>query len=106
MTTLAWYKRPAYIASCAALIFALAASTVAANTVINGSRLDDQGEVLEAIEKNQAGVDELVAFVRDLQEQPDDDTNAQVVQQIFRLLCASEDPVRLAACAELEGNFP
>lgn len=112
-----WLKRPAYIAALAALIAAIALGTVAATTVITGGKVDDQGPILEridklavenrstldAVERNQAGVDELVEFVRDIQARPD--AGASDRQLFIDLLCASEDPVRIAACQEL-GAIP
>lgn len=113
---LRWFQRPAYIAALAALIASLALATLAASNVATGNDLDDQGTVLqrlddiavdnhstlEAIERNQAGVDELVAFVRDLQARPAPE--AVNVQTFIDLLCASDDPVRLAACEQLGAN--
>ena len=92
---LKWWQRPAYIASIAALVASLAFVTVAVNSAINGSRLDDQGDVLEAIERNQAGVDELVDFVHDLkaEDQANPDT-ADPVRVVLDILCASSDPRR------------
>lgn len=118
MQRLRWWQRPAYIAAIAGLAAAVAVGTLAANSIITGNEVNAQGEVLdridqlaidnrstlEAIEKNQAGVDELVEFVRDIQSRPeaDDDT----VRTFVRLLCASSDPVRQQACAELGATPP
>lgn len=106
---LKWWQRPAYIAALAALCASVALGTIGVNAIITNAALDrldqvalDNRTTLEAIEDNQAGVDELVAFVRDLQDNPSADTETQrIVTQILDLLCASEDPVRIAACVEL-----
>lgn len=114
---LRWFQRPAYIAALAGLIASIALGTLAASNVATGNDLDDQGAVLDridrlavenrstldAVERNQAGTDELVAFVRDLQSRPEPETDDR--QMFVDLLCASEDPVRLAACEEL-GAIP
>jgi len=108
---LKWWQRPAYIASIAALVAAVALGTLGVSALITNDALDrldqvagDNRATLEAIERNQAGVDELVDFVHDLQQAPPDDNTEQVVNRIFVLLCASEDPVRIAACTELGLN--
>lgn len=44
-----------------------------------------------------SGVAELVAFVHELQNQPD--TSAALVDKILTILCASSDPVRIQVCA-------
>lgn len=108
-----WWHDWRWIAAVAALLLGLAASTVAVKTTITDSRVGDQAEVIDRlgtlaesnaaairqIEHNQAGIDELVAFVRDIQQQ--DTADDHTVQTFIDLLCASSDPVRLAACAEL-----
>lgn len=106
-----------WVAAVAALLLAGAISTVAIKTTITESRVGDQTEVIDRlgvlaesnasairqIEHNQAGIDELVEFVRDIQQQPSDDGSVQkAVQTVVNLLCESSDPVRLAACAELQ----
>lgn len=53
--------------------------------------------------RTEAAADELVAFVRELKAQPQTDRTAQAVQLFTDLLCASSDPVRREACAQLTG---
>lgn len=110
-----WFQRPGYVAALAGLLAAIALAVMAASNLDTGNEIDDQGAILtridrlaienrstlEAVERNQAGVDELVEFVRDIQAEPETNTT----QMFVDLLCASEDPVRLAACREL-GAIP
>lgn len=93
-TTLKWWQRPTWLASLAAFIASISFSALMVVTIRDS-------ETLDAIEKNQEGIDELVTFVRDLQSQPPSNGSSQVVQQVISLLCASEDPVRQQACNEL-----
>jgi hypothetical protein len=95
------------------LIAALSFAAFVTTTIVTskevgsaGSVAVDNQESLEAIERaiegiqgNQEGIDVLVNFVRDMQAQPEEEpANLQV---FIDLLCSSEDPVRLAACAKL-----
>lgn len=62
------------------------------------------GPLLARLDDNQEGIDALVSFVEDVKEDAAD--NQPVDLQVFiRLLCASDDPVRQAACVEI-GAIP
>lgn len=91
---LIWWKKPAWLASLAAFIAAIAFSIFVFTAVSNK-------ETLDAIEKNQAGIDELVGFVRDVERQQGQQGESDTVRNLYTLLCASEDPVRIKACEQL-----
>jgi hypothetical protein len=62
------------------------------------------GPILDRLDGNQEGIDALVSFVEDVKADAAD--NEPVDLQVFiRLLCASDDPVRQAACIEI-GALP
>jgi hypothetical protein len=110
--SLSWWKRPAYVTASAGLVLSLAFSAFVANTILTRDDVSDlttvvgqlqdlaaaNAKAIKGIEDNQAGINELVDFVRDMQNQPDSGVD---VQLFIDLLCASEDPVRRNACIEL-----
>lgn len=112
--SLRWWQRARWLAALAALIAAMSFAAFTTNTVATRNKVEQTGSVavdnqatleridraLSGIEANQQGIDELVSFVRDLQSQPQG--NSDAVQQVIDLLCASEDPVRLEACRNLK----
>lgn len=64
---------------------------------------DANKTVLERIDRNQAGIDELVNFVHEVQAQEAQQGNgqSQVVGQLEQILCSSSDPIRIEACQRL-----
>ena len=101
-----WYQNWRWIAAVAAFFASIAVSALAATTVVNSAHIDDlsvlaerNSKAITGIENNQAGIDELVAFVHDVQLRQGQGGNQS--QLFIDLLCSSSDPVRLAACAEL-----
>ena len=108
---LKWYKRPKYVAAIAALLFAGAQLTVALTLLQishtqqqNKQTLDQTAVIVNKIDTNQIGIDELVRFVRDVQAQLSVSTQGgvnQAVKDIETLLCLSDDPVRQQACVDL-----
>lgn len=114
-----WWQDWRWVAATAALVGMLGFASFVATTVIANAQVEEQGPVIDRltelaennasaiaqIENNQAGIDELVAFIRDLQAQ-EDPADPGTVQTFIDLLCASSDPVRQAACADLEGATP
>lgn len=59
---------------------------------------------LEALRRNQAGIDALVAYVEEAKAK--EAAGQDAVTFLVDLLCSSEDPVRQAACAEIQGDSP
>jgi hypothetical protein len=109
-----WWQSWRWIASIAFLVFAVGNITWAANSVVTNQKLDARAQVgdkiasiVERIDDNQAGIDELVAFVHDVEKQQagGNSQTQQIVGNLITLLCASEDPVRTAACQQL-GYLP
>lgn len=104
-----WYKRPKWLAALAALVAAWSFAGFVTTTVVtsrqaevNSENIGSLEQVVEELRRNQEGIDELVAFVRDLQSQPpDNNSTARAVQQVLDMLCASSDPVRMEACSQL-----
>lgn len=113
-----WYARPQWLAALAALIAASSFAGFVTTTVFTSERTSENSEdigslehvvaelqsAVQGIEKNQEGIDELVAFVRDLQSQPQGNGTRDAVEQVLDVLCASSDPVRVQACSELVGR--
>lgn len=123
------WANPKWVAAVAALIGAVSLASWAASSISTSSEVGDQGQVLERLESiatdlgklaeqnavnidqleaNQAGIDELVAFVRDLQAEAEDEGEDETVRRFLVVLCASSDPARIAVCDELraEGLIP
>lgn len=109
-----WWQDWRWIAAVAAVIFAVGfgsfvrsiiptnESVQEAEPVLTELRhlAEDNAKTLDALERSQAGIDELVEFVRDVKAQQEN--GEEVDLQIFvDLLCASNDPARQAACDEL-----
>lgn len=70
--------------------------------VLNLQKNTSNGEVLTRLDRNQAGIDELVGFVHELQaDQSGSSGQSETVTLIMDLLCASSDPDRVEACAAL-----
>lgn len=94
------------------IVLILAVIREARSIFETGPLLTNMKNALEGIEDNQGGIDELVTFVRDIQEQtcvpseqptgtcPPNETE-QAVGAIISLLCSSEDDVRAEACRQL-----
>lgn len=113
-----WWQDWRWVGAVALLFIAVGFVVFVTISVLTRAEVEEQGPVIdrlselaennaaaiEQIERNQAGIDELVAFVRDVQAQPDTDDGT--VQTFIDLLCASSDPARQAACTELEGASP
>lgn len=121
-----WWQRPKYIAALAALVFALSFSAFAYRTWTTAldvgetkeniseyepiiARLDnlaeDNAKNIASLEKNQVGIDTLVDFVNDLRrERVQNEQPPSSGDPYIRLLCASSDPIRQAACAEIQGE--
>jgi hypothetical protein len=59
---------------------------------------------LEALRRNQEGIDSLVSYVEEAQAA--EAAGEDAVTFIVDLLCASEDPVRVAACEEIHRRQP
>lgn len=111
-----WFQDWRWVASIAALLFGIAGGAFAITSVETGSEINDQTEILEQIEtisgqnaaeleqleRNQAGIEELLQFVRRAQTEGGDDVvTREEIQAFFQLLCASTDPIRNQACDEL-----
>lgn len=106
-----WYKRPKWLAALASFIAACSFAAFVTTTIFTsaeaektGSNVEDLEGAIRAIEENQKGIDELVTFVRDLQQQrpPSSAGNTErLFGEAMELLCASSDPVRLEACQRL-----
>lgn len=102
-----WWQRPLWLGALAAFVLAVAQCAFVLTVADQGAVLDElskvadsNGQAISSIEKNQEGIDELVAFVRDLKDRPG--SSSQAVEEVLRLLCASSDPARQAACAEIQ----
>jgi hypothetical protein len=96
-----WWQRPSWLAALASLVAALSFAAFVIDAHYTRSDVD-------AIERQQDDITELVTFVRDLQQEQDDDPDrvGQGDLQIFvDLLCSSTDPARLAFC-EAHGLLP
>lgn len=105
---LPWWKQPSYVAAVALLIAAFSVAVIAVGVIQlrvvadgNARRSRENSEVLQSIKDNQKGINELVDFVHDLKQQATQDGNNQAVKDLETLLCASDDPVRIAACEKL-----
>jgi hypothetical protein len=108
---LAWYKRPRYVWAVAVLLFALAQLTIGLTLLHisdtqkkNQSTIDQTSVVVNKIDNNQVGIDELVKFVHEVEAQQAASTQAgtsQAVVDIETLLCSSADAVRQQACTDL-----
>ncbi len=101
-----------WIAAVGVLLFSIGFSAFVVATVTTREAVQDQAPVIDrlegiaganaqaidSIEKNQQGIDSLVAFVEDLRADDDDGDQGDTVATFIRLLCASSDPVRLEEC--------
>lgn len=111
-----WWQDWRWIAAVAGLLAAGAFISFVITTIATNESVTDIDPILkelkvlaesnaheiERIDASQAGIDELVAFVRDIQQrQPGPNSNAQM---FIDLLCSSSDPVRLEACHRLRGD--
>lgn len=108
---------PRWIAALAALVFAISFSVfvytnVRTNRTVDNSATvigqlktvaDSNKDVLDRIDHNQAGIDELVNFVHEVEAQQPQQGNgqSQVVNQLEQILCSSSDPIRIEACQRL-----
>lgn len=115
-----WWQNPRWIGALAGLIFAIGNTSWALTTVATQGEVKDaatafddlaniaesNADAIQRLDENQAGIDELVAFVRDVQAQQEanGDSTSQLVNTLITLLCASEDPERDAACAAVLGE--
>lgn len=89
---LKWWQDWRYMASVAAIM-------IAGALIMLGLTALNTNSLVGKIEQNQEGIDELVAFVREIQKNAENDTSVDL--QIFiDLLCASSDPERVAFCTE------
>jgi len=91
-----------------ALILVLGSGAVTVNLLLDASRVRNRelsqiDQVIQEISDNQAGIDELVSFVRDVAETQNEEEFDLTV--FIDLLCSSEDPARQAACAALPPNL-
>lgn len=114
-----WWQNPKFWASVAAVLLALstiAGQYVAHNTLseirevkgtFNGLSeiAKTNSDALLALEKNQEGIDELVAFVHELQEDDgESDGGGQSGQVFVDLLCNTTDPATDNVCRQLEAE--
>src|SRR5690606_22689317 len=84
------------------IIGALTVNLLLQASKVRNEELNNIESALLAIERNQAGIDELVSFVRDVKEAQETGGARSVDLQIFiDLLCASDDPVRQQACEQI-----
>jgi hypothetical protein len=109
-----WYQNPKWIAAIAFLVFAFAISAWAVVAVVSSRTLDEQVPVieqmkviaennrtqLEQLSRNQAGIDELVEYVHQAQQQAASGQQSQAVRLLIKILCASSDPVRVETCQQ------
>lgn len=113
---LKWWQTPKYIAAMAALVFAVGFCIFVWKTVSTADDVSRFGPIVErldglsqnnseniaALERNQVGIDVLVSYVEDLKEREAQSQGEGSTTQMFvNLLCASSDPIRQAACAEV-----
>lgn len=103
-----WWQDWKWVAAIACVLAALAIgawslASVRTNVAVDRlAALAQQNRVtLERIDRNQAGIDELVAFVHDVQRQQAQQGSADVVNRVLTILCSSSDPTRMAACQQL-----
>jgi peptidoglycan hydrolase CwlO-like protein len=103
----------------AALVGALSFAAFAVTTIVDNKeteQLQDSDaeqdiditanrKALEDIAKTLAGVEELVKYVRDVKDRAEQEGDPVDLTIFVDLLCASEDPVRLAACAKLPSDI-
>lgn len=97
-----------WVAAVAGFIASLGIVAFAVSAVENGTLLEEvkhQNTQLQVqtdrLDRNQAGIDELVSFVREIRNR--NNREAQSSAQMFvELLCSSEDPIRRAACQKLQ----
>lgn len=102
-----WYQNYRWIAAMAGFVAACAFAAFSAVTVVNSTTIDDLSKIAEAnahaidgIERNQAGIDELVAFVAEIRAR----TGPSGTERIIQMLCESSDPVRQEACHRLQSS--
>lgn len=112
-----WWQDWKWVASIATLLFVIAFSTFVFTTVKTGNTVDKNSPVisqlndlaksnaatLDRLDKNQAGIDELVAFVHEVEAQQSAQGagQSQIVKDLIEILCSSSDPVRVEACVRL-----
>lgn len=105
-----WWQNPKWIASVAFLIFSFAFLTVAVTSYQLNRKQDSRAKTLDNIDnvvtrldRNQVGIDELVAFVHEVEasQAKTQGGTSKAAGDIITLLCTSSDEVRLAACAQL-----
>lgn len=117
-----WWQDWKWIASIAFLIAAIAVGSWALSSVQTQRTVDDQTPILNQLKniaeqnnqlgqdnkatltqltKNQAGIDELVTFVHEVEAQQQAQGQSKVVNDIITILCSSSDPVRQQACTQL-----
>jgi uncharacterized iron-regulated membrane protein len=106
-----------WIAAIAIFIFALAITTLAVTTVQTNNTIDQNSplfaelktlteqnhDALSQLQNNQAGINELVTFVHQVEAQQaqNGNGNSAAVNQLEQVLCATTDPARIAACQQL-----
>lgn len=104
------WDNPRWIGAIAALILAVSFSVFVYTNVRTNRSVDTlksvadaNKTVLDRIDHNQAGIDELVNFVHEVQAQQSQQGNgqSQVVVQLEQILCTSSDPIRVEACQRL-----
>lgn len=107
-----WWQDWKWVASIAFVVAAIAIgawslASIRTNVTVDklaGIAADNQN-TLTRLDRNQAGIDELVAFVHEFQAQQASQASGQgqskVATDIIALLCSSSDPVRQAACHQL-----
>lgn len=100
-----WWQNWKWIASIAFLIFSIGVFVIGVSSIQATNKLDTQTNILERLDNNQKGIDELVGFVHDVQEQQSTSSGqsgqSKVVSDIIHLLCSSSDPERISACKQL-----
>lgn len=70
---------------------------------VTGPQINDIEDLVVSIDKQSDEVSEIVSYVRELREREEAGQGGDGGAALFlRVLCASEDPVRLAVCAEVQ----
>lgn len=115
-----WWQNPQWVKAVAFLIFAVGNTTWALTTVATQNDVQDaeaafddlaaltdgNRATLDRLADNQAGIDVLVSFVREVQAQQEaaEGGSGDAVQTLITILCASSDPVRIEACQALQSE--
>lgn len=109
-----WWQDWRWIAAMAAFLAMTSFTVFVGTTVRTNDSVQNAEPVLEQLarisesnalelrrlEQSQQGIDELVAYVRRLQQEDEQDDRVDL-QVFIDLLCADSDPVRVQKCEEI-----